>query len=291
MALHLGLESDALRVLRGLKLQTRQRFRGASHGERMARQRGVSIEFRDHREYGEGDDLRHMDWNALARLDNAVIKTYRDEQETLVSLWVDQSASMEFGSLPKVELARQLACALGIAALQGGDTVRVTNFGSTQPSATIRGIGQAGRMAAMVAQPPTKRDAALATGMKAGLAALPRPGAVIIVSDGLDPDVARLITAIGGRRSEPFFVQILAPEELDPELEGDLRLIDSESGGVREITANRAAVAQYRDNLQAHIDSIAAATTRAGGRHVLVTSTQSAREVIQTALIKQGWLR
>lgn len=291
MALHLGLESDALRILRGLKLQTRHRFRGSSHGERVARQRGVSIEFRDHREYGEGDDLRHMDWNALARLDNAVIKTYRDEQETLVSIWVDQSASMAFGEPSKADLARQLACALGLAALQGGDSVRVTILGSGQTSSSIRNATQAGRMVAHINQPPPKHNQTLSQSLKAGLASLSRPGVVIILSDGLDPSVAQIMTAVGGRRSEPLFVQVLSPEELDPDLEGDLRLVDAESNGAREITANRTAVNQYRENLRNHTEGIAAATTRAGGRYALVSTSQSAREVIQTVFIKNGWIR
>ena len=136
----LVLTPSEFRILEGLRFSPRKSFHGRVRGERLTKKKGVSIEFDDYREYVEGDDLRHLDWNVLARLEHPVIKTYRDEEDLAVHLLLDTSSSMSFGEPAKLEYAKRLACALGYVALCGGDAVYPRAIGAReQPLPGLRG--------------------------------------------------------------------------------------------------------------------------------------------------------
>ncbi len=92
------LSPDEMQRLERLRLMPHRRFAGRLRGERISRQRGVSLEFRDFRDYTQGDDLRHLDWSVLARLDRPTVRTYQDEDDLAVYVLLDASASMDFGA-------------------------------------------------------------------------------------------------------------------------------------------------------------------------------------------------
>src|SRR6185503_13864202 len=117
------LSHAELRVANLLVLAPRRTFSGSVKGERQTRRKGTSIEFADYRDYSEGDDLRHLDWNVLARLDTPVMRTYLDEQDLAVHVIVDASKSMDFGEPTKFDRGRRLALIWGWAALNGGDAL------------------------------------------------------------------------------------------------------------------------------------------------------------------------
>ena len=100
-------------MLQGLRFLPRRRFSGSVRGERISKQKGISLEFADYREYSPGDDLRHLDWSILGRLDRATIRTYQDEDDLAVYILLDCSASMDFGQPLKFAMAQQCAAALG----------------------------------------------------------------------------------------------------------------------------------------------------------------------------------
>src|SRR5947209_4991141 len=130
------LEPRVFRLLEGLRIVSRKAQPGRVRGERLTRRAGLSIEFADYRSYAEGDDLRHLDWNVLARLDNAVTRTYRDEEDLAVHLLLDDSPSMAFGEPTKLLAARELAAAFGYLGLCGGDAVTPVRLGRREPPAT-----------------------------------------------------------------------------------------------------------------------------------------------------------
>lgn len=280
------------RMLEGLRLAPRRPFHGRIRGERLTRRRGVSIEFADYREYAEGDDLRHLDWNVLARLQHPVIKTYQDEEDLAVYLMVDVSASMRFGEPAKTSLARDVAAALAYVALCGQDAVvPIAVGGARQPLVTYRGRAAYGRLSAWLTEALTvpPGPAGLGQALREFAKRNARPGWIALLSDGLDPGVATELRVLGGRGFEVNLIQILAPEELSPDLEGDLRLLDAESDGVVELTANRDALRAYEQNLQKHNETLEAACRRFGGRYQLVQSDSSLGQVIRDHLRPGAW--
>jgi uncharacterized protein (DUF58 family) len=285
------LQPRELRVLESLRLAPSRSFRGATRGERISRKKGISIEFADFRSYVEGDDLRHLDWNVLARLETPVMRTYQDEEDLTVYLMLDGSPSMSFGDPTKFEIAQKYAAAVGYIGLLGGDGVRPALIGErVAPLPAMRGRASAFRLMQWVSRPPLEigretLNQASQTLLRANF----RIGMVVILSDGLDPDLPQTIRALGGRGFEVCMIQVLSDVEWEPDLEGDLRLLDSESETRVEITINRDTVAQYKQNLSAHVQSLENACNRTGGKHAMVRTSESLEEVVQRRLKPAGW--
>ncbi|AIE83932.1 DUF58 domain-containing protein [Fimbriimonas ginsengisoli] len=286
------LEPREFRLLDGMRLNPRKSFPGRVRGERLTRKKGISIEFADYREYSEGDDLRHLDWNVLARLDSPVMRTYQDEEDLAVHLLLDLSPSMEFGEPSKLAQARRLACAVGYIALSGGDAVLPRALGPREPNVrALRGRAGFPRLSqwAETARPPERNRDSLAASLRGFVNAGTRTGIALLVSDGMDPEAATAIRSLGGRGHEVWFLQVLSDIELDPDLEGDLRLLDAESGSPVEITANSYVLKEYRKRLEEHNNSLVEAVRRVGGRHALIRADEPLEAVIKNVLKRDGW--
>jgi len=286
----LVLSPSEFRLLAGLRLAPRRTFHGRIRGERLTRRKGVSIEFADYRDYTEGDDLRHLDWNVLARLQTPVMKTYQDEEDLAVYLVVDATESMGFGEPSKLDLAKRLAAAFAYVALCGQDAVIPIAIPHRGVRPTRRGRSAFPQVSGWldgVQAAPSSRS--LAESLRELATAGLRPGMIVLLTDALDPNAPACLRILGGVGHEVCLVQILAPEELDPDLEGDLRLLDAESDSVVELTANRDALKVYRENLAAHNAALAEACRRHGGRFLQVSSGDTVEQIVRDRLRKEGW--
>ena len=158
---------------------------------------------------------------------------------------------------------------------------------------TLRGRANYPRLSAWVTQPREIETAAegLASSLRAFTASSARTGVVVLLSDGLDPEIPLALRGLGGRGHEVLFLQILSQPEMDPELEGDLRLIDVESNRTTEITANSYALKEYRRRLAEHNKAIADSILRIGGRYALVQSDVTVEKVLQSVWKREGWVR
>ncbi|HWA82033.1 MAG TPA: DUF58 domain-containing protein [Fimbriimonadaceae bacterium] len=289
--MNLILDPREFRLLEGLRLNPKKSFSGRVRGERLTKKKGISIEFSDYRDYVEGDDLRHLDWNVLARLETPIMKTYRDEEDLAVHVLLDGSASMSFGEPTKFDAARRIAAAAGYVGLCGGDAVYARLLGHrglTLPG--LRGRSSFPRFTRWLEDARPTGDESLSASLRAFAHASVRVGLAVVVSDGFDPDAATAVRVLGGRGHEVFFVQVLSEIELDPDLEGDLRLLDSEGGKAVEITANSYALREYRANLQRHNDALREAILRVGGRHALVRADDPLEKTVKQVLRREGWV-
>ncbi len=95
-----------------LALVSRKIFAGKMRGERLTKRRGESVEFADYRNYVVGDDLRFLDWNIYARLNQLFLKLFLQEEDLHVSLLLDMSKSMDWGQPNKWLYARRIAAAV-----------------------------------------------------------------------------------------------------------------------------------------------------------------------------------
>lgn len=289
--MNLLLDPREFRLLEGLRMNPKKSFSGRVRGERLTKKKGISIEFSDYRDYTEGDDLRHLDWNVLARLETPIMKTYRDEEDLAVHILLDGSASMNFGEPTKFETARRIAAAIGYVGLCGGDAVYTRLLGFR--SATLLGLrGRSAfpRVVRWLEEGRPTGEEGLAASLRAFAHASARVGLAVLISDGLDPEAATAVRVLGGRGHEVFFIQVLSDVELDPDLEGDLRLLDAETGKPVEITANSYVLREYRENLQRHNDALREAVLRVGGRHALVRATDSLEQTVKQVLRREGWV-
>jgi uncharacterized protein (DUF58 family) len=281
------------RQIERLRFAPRRRFAGRVRGERISRQKGHSIEFSDFRDYSVGDDLRRLDWSILARLDRPTIRTFQDEDDLAVYVLLDCSASMDFGTPTKHDVARKAAAAFGLIGLLGQDAVYLLELGHAgrRKARALRGRGNASAVDRWASNSKATGSVGLADALtQFAYSGNYRPGLAIVISDGLDAAARQAIRAVGARGHEVLIVQTLSALELDPEMEGDLRLLDSESGDVVDITAHSEVVRIYKENLNAHCEDLADAALKSGGRYMRILSHESVVDVCVRELRRLGAL-
>lgn len=252
------LSADLLRRLEQFQLLAQRRAKSAAKGERRSRARGQSVEFADHRTYVAGDDFRYIDWNLYGRLDRLFLKLYEEERELPVRVFLDASESMNFGTPRKIDFAKQIAAAIGYVALCGFDRVSVNVFPDAPEQAVHRGALRAvrGRKSSLtffqnLNQVQPKGVADFNQSLKRGALEARQAGVAVVLSDFLDPAGYEAgLTALVGRGFSVNAVQILAPEEMNPDTFGDLKLIDSETGTMQEVTFGKYRLAAYQQTVR-----------------------------------------
>ncbi|MFO0713231.1 MAG: DUF58 domain-containing protein [Sandaracinus sp.] len=248
------LEPAFLRRLGRLRLAVRRRFAGSSAGGRRSLRRGSSAEFAEHRPYYAGDDVRRIDWNAYARLEELVLRLFVAEEDLCLYLLVDRSASLGVGAPPKIELAKQVAAALGYVGLSGSERVSVHPYGEEldPPMAATRGRRRIGALLRYLDAIEARGDTDLTRTVERFLARSPRPGLVAVISDFFDPGgFQKPLDRLLAQKFEPVLFQVLDREELHPTAGQDVELLDAETGQKVEVSLDERAIAAYRARLYA----------------------------------------
>jgi uncharacterized protein (DUF58 family) len=264
------LTPELLRRLEQFQLLAQRRAKSSLRGERRSRARGQSVEFADYRNYVAGDDFRYLDWNLYGRLDRLFLKLYEEERELPVTVFLDASESMSFGEPRKFDFARQVAAAVGYVALCGFDRVSVSIFpdiptetGTIDRKAesvelaargglrSVRGRKSALPFFQNLNQITARGAAVFNESLRRGALQAARAGVAVVLTDFLDPAGYEAgLTALVGRGFQVNAVQVLSPDEMNPTAYGDLRLIDSETGGQQEVTFGRYRLNAYRQTVQ-----------------------------------------
>ena len=268
---------EFLAQLERLSLLSRRTFRGSIKGERRSPRRGHSVEFADYRAYGHGDDLRYVDWNIYARLDRLHVKLFVDEEDLCLHLLVDASASMGFGAPSKLDYAVRLAGALGFVGLVNHERVGlgVLRERVAEGWPPTRGRGQILPMMDFLTEVRPGGGTGLDDGLGNYAKRARESGLVVVVSDLLDPGgYERGVRALLERRFDVHLVHLLDPEEMNPTLGGDMRLIDSETGELRDLTVDAEALRAYRDRLHEFLERVETfCRSHEIGYHRVVTDT------------------
>ena len=285
------LEPQLLRRLEALAILVRRSVKGQMGGERRSMSRGRSPEFADFRSYTPGDDYRLIDWNAYARLDRYMLRLFVAEEELPLSMFVDLSGSMDWGRPNKAVVARKLAAAIAYVALSSLDRVRLTVFadGPTSGGAPYRGRQAAPQLFSRIESFPAGGPTDYAR--LVWPISRQRPGLTVLITDGLGASpVDSALKALKEARQEGALLQLLAPQEIEPDWTGDARLHDAETGEEREFTATPATQAAYRTALAKRTEDIERAATRRGLRFARLVSDQPVDEMAQLTLRRIGLL-
>jgi len=274
---HAFFSPEFLAQLERLSLLSRRAFRGSVKGERRSPRRGHSVEFADYRAYGHGDDLRYVDWNIYGRLDRLHVKLFVDEEDLCLHLLIDASASMGFGVPSKLEYGVRVAAALGFVGLVSHERVGVgiLRARAVEGWPPTRGRNQVVALLDFLsdvdADGPTKLNEALG---EYGLRAR-EPGLAVVVSDLLDPQGFEAgVRSLLERRFDVHVIHVLDPTDLNPDLAGDLRLHDAETGEARDVTVDGEALRGYRERLARFLERVEAfCRSREVGYHRVSTET------------------
>lgn len=280
------LEPEFLRKLDRLVLRARRSFRGRRQGERKSRNKGHSVEFADHRNYSSGDDLRFLDWNIYGRLDRLFLKLFYEEENLNLYLLLDASRSMDFGDPNKLGFAKRIAAALGYVALSSHDRVDLGVIASEYKSLVSRQFGKNSVDTLFAAL--AKIEASGATRLEASLDRFlhrrPQPGILVLLSDFVDPKgLEGTLRTLGSRPHDVLLIQVLAPQELDPELAGHLSLVDSESPEHRvDVSISPPLLDRYRRSVASFLDETRQEAQKRGFLYTFASSRQDLETVIFT---------
>ncbi len=288
------LEPEFLRSLERLALVSKRAYAGAIKGEKRSTRRGVSVEFADYRDYVPGDDLRYLDWNIYGRLDRLLLKLFVEEEDLRVYLVLDRSRSMAFGSPAKFDHARRLIAALAYLALSGLDRVTVAAFGGQLEHGLppLRGGGNVFRVFDYLSGLEAGGETDLGTALTRFAHEHTRPGLCVVASDFLDPaGYEKGLKALLARRFEVVAAQVLAPEELNPAVVGDLKLVDAETGEVREITVSDSLLRRYRQTAREYCEQLRQFCLRRGMHYVMTTTDQPVERLVRASLRRMGLVR
>jgi len=273
-------DESTLRKLNQLTLVASQLRSGVLKGERRSTKRGSSIEFADYRNYIPGDDLRRLDWNVYARLDQPFIKLLEEEEDLAVHALIDASQSMQWGEAEndKWRYVLQLTAALGAIALAAGDHFTVgilKRGGGLSQYGPARGQAHLTRLLHFLEQQQPHGVTDLDQSAREYLLQPRRAGLAFLLSDLFDPNgFESALSRLQGRGYEVVILHVLSPDEIEPPLTGDLRLVDVESGQAQEVSLDGGLRALYRRRLQAWQKAIRTHCHKRGARYLpLVTST------------------
>src|SRR5215510_4496670 len=136
---------DFLETLEYLHIIARKILSGQMKAERRSRQKGVSVEFADHRPYSPGDDFRFIDWNVFFRTDNLFLKLFEEEEDLYIYLLLDCSGSSDFGQPYKFHYLRRLTAAIGYLGLASLDRVFVIPFNQSLPRSAAQQLAARGK--------------------------------------------------------------------------------------------------------------------------------------------------
>lgn len=287
------LSPDLLARLERMELVSRKVFRGRMKGERKSKRKGQSVEFHDFRSYVPGDDLRLIDWNLYARLDQLFLKLFQEEEDLHFYALVDASESMNFGNPTKLHVAKQLAAALGYVGLCRADRVSVQGLGPPGRRAPVlRGRASLWKMLQYLDSLDSGHNVSLQEGIKDFSLRNSGAGVVVLLTDLMDKQgYESALRMLVGRRMDLFVMHVLSPEEIDPPLRGDRRLIDVEDGDAAEITINSVAIEKYRETVRGFVSSIKAFCNRRSIVYIPVRTESPIEDIVTKYLRERGVVR
>jgi len=263
------IDPAAVMQMKNLQLRAKVIVDGFFNGLHRSPLHGSSIEFSEYRAYSPGDDPRGLDWKLFARTDRYFIKKFEDETNRRCFLVVDQSRSMDFGSLEytKLAYARTLAATLAYFLTLQRDHVGLMTFDETIADVIPprSRAGQFRHILGCLDRPASGRGTRLAKPLRQIAALTPRRGLVICLSDALTPieEVADGLSLIRSRGHEVVMLRILDPAETRWQLSETRLVVDMETGQEMPIDPDRA-VEQYLAAFQRHAADLQSACDAQG---------------------------
>ncbi|MCC6538877.1 MAG: DUF58 domain-containing protein [Bryobacterales bacterium] len=288
------LEPRVLAAVNGLDLVAKTVVDGFVAGLHRSPDVGFSQEFAEYRSYTPGDDLRQVDWNVYARSERIVLKRYRGETNSQLTVLLDASNSMAYGShaVNKMDYARFLAASLCYMASQQRDACGLIVFDDEVrnfiPPSTRQ--GQLHRLLHGVekAEPRARTD--FLRPFEHFQEFMKRRGIAAVISDfwAQPEEIVKAVAPLRFRGNEVILFHVLDPQEVRPKLRGPAILIDMETNDSMEVSPDYAQ-GEYREKIDAHIQSMRDSAKRGGMDYFQVTTDRPLDEALREYLsIRQG---
>jgi uncharacterized protein (DUF58 family) len=288
------LDPSILGAISSLELVAKTVVDGFVAGLHRSPDFGFSQEFAEYQAYSPGDDLRLIDWNVYARSEKLYLKRFRGETNSFLTILLDASNSMQFGShrVNKMDYARYLAASLFYLAIHGQrDAAGLITFDDEirnyiRPSTRQ---GQLHRLLAGLEQAEARARTDFSKPMRYFQQLLSRRGIVLIVSDFWESpeSIIHTIEPLRFRGNEVVLFHVLDPEDVEPKLSGPSILVDMETRQQLEVTPDYTRN-EYRDKVAAHLADLRDRTRAAGMGYYLLMTDRPLDEALREYLTLRG---
>jgi len=287
------LDPSFMARLDQLDVMSRKLLAGKMKGERRSKRRGQSVEFADYRNYVVGDDLRFIDWNVYARLDRLFLKLFLEEEDLSLYILLDVSKSCDFGNPAKAFYIKQVAAALGYIGLVNYNRVHISAMaeGIVAETGAMRGRRRVSQMIDFVDKLKPTGASHLAEACKKFALQHRQKGVCVVLSDFFDKGgYENGLRYVAGGKYDLFAVQCLAPQEIEPDLQGDLKLRDIEDDDLAEVSITQPLIKQYKANLNAYCLGLKDYITRRGGTYLFTSTAVPFDTLVLNYLRERGLL-
>lgn len=285
------IDGEFLQKLERLAIRWQKSFPGLVGGHNISHFAGPGQEFLDHRHFHHGDDLRAINWRAYLRLEKLFLKMFQVEPRLPVRLLLDCSESMATGETSKFVYARRLAAALCYVGLVRLDTICIQPFGQNLGDSFLCGGGRHRFVPAvnfLTNLAPAGRTNFFQLARQF-VSKYPQPGLLIIISDFLDDaDCEKPLQFLADFGHELMLVQVWSDEDRDPPWEGQLDLVDAETGTTLDIGFDETARRNYTVAFDEYARAVQRVGLRNGGRYVGLSTATAIEEAVFGPMVRSG---
>jgi len=276
-----------------LDVISRKMLIGKMKGERRSKRRGQSVEFADYRNYVVGDDLRFIDWNVYARLDRLFLKLFLEEEDLALYVLLDVSKSCDYGNPNKSLYIRQVAAALGYIGLVNYNRVSLVAMadGVVAETGSMRGRRRVAQMIDFLQKLEPAGPSHFTESCRRFALQHRQKGVCVVLSDFFIKEGFETgLRYVAGGKYDLFCVQVLSPQEIDPDLQGDLKLRDIEDDDMAEVSITQPLIKQYKSNLNAYCLALKEFLTRRGGTYLFSSTAVPFDALVLNYLRERGLL-
>ena len=287
------LDAQFMARLDQLDIMSRKLLAGKMKGERRSKRRGQSVEFADYRSYVIGDDLRFIDWNVYARLDRLFLKLFLEEEDLSLYVLLDVSKSCDYGTPNKLTYMKKVAASLAYIGLVNYNRVNVVAMsdGIVAETGAMRGRKRVPQMLEFVQKLQADGTSNFSDACRRFALQHRQKGVCLVLSDFFVKEGFESgLKFIAGGKYDLFGVQVLSPQEIDPDIQGDLKLKDMEDEDTAEVSITQPLLKKYKSNLNSYCLALKEYLTRRGGTYLFSSTAVPFDTLVLNYLRERGLL-
>ncbi|WP_113674900.1 DUF58 domain-containing protein [Vallitalea guaymasensis] len=275
--------SDFMSKLEKLSISVKNMATYGLAGSRKSKAKGMSVEFSDYREYVPSDDFRRIDWNAYGRFKKLYIKLFMEEKEAVFRIFIDNSKSMSFNNKNITSL--RLAAAFTYITLNNLDKVLINPLISNETGIFLgQGKNSFMKHISYLENIDFNNHETSFAGLKK--MNFNGSGISIIISDLFtNENIEDVIKFLAFNKQQILVLHILSEEEMNPRIDGKLKMVDSETGQEKNLVITPRLLKKYKENVKRFSNNINDICSKYGATYVNIKSTDSIEKIILEDLI------
>ena len=285
------ITNELLARLDTLKIPSRRRISSKHRGEKNSQRKGSSLEFSDYREYLPGDDIRNIDWNTYARTERLYLKLFFEEESRRVFFIVDGSESMNFGTPTKFEYALSLASCLAYISLRRYDWPQILVLRDRSfHRFPFRSQAQYFSVLQRLQKERTEGQTHLSISLRKMAYSGFGRSTFFILSDFYSYDGLQGLKLLATAGNEICCLQVLTPEETNPAMRGDVRLVDSETSDRADVSVSPLSLRRYLERMRALQELVRSTAHQSMANYYSISISKPLESLLLQDLRKAGIL-